>query len=35
MSLRDLFQTPPPDVAVEIDHGHVGAARLSGAAARP
>ncbi len=28
MSLADLFQTPPPDVAIEIDHGHVGAARL-------
>jgi hypothetical protein len=28
MSLRALFQTPPPDVAVEIDHAHVGAARL-------
>lgn len=30
MKLRDLFQTPPPDVAVEIDHTHVAAARLSG-----
>jgi Tfp pilus assembly PilM family ATPase len=29
MSLRDLFQTPAPDVAVEIDHTHVAAARLS------
>ena len=28
MSLRDLFQTPAPDVAVEIDHTHVAAARL-------
>lgn len=28
MSLRALFQTPPPDVAIEIDHAHVGAARL-------
>lgn len=28
MSLADLFQAPPPDVAIEIDHGHVGAARL-------
>ena len=28
MSLADLFQTPPPDVAIEIGHGHVGAARL-------
>ncbi len=28
MSFRALFQTPPPDVAVEIDHAHVGAARL-------
>jgi Tfp pilus assembly PilM family ATPase len=29
MILRDLFQTPAPDVAVEIDHAHVAAARLS------
>jgi hypothetical protein len=29
MSLRDLFQTPAPDVAVEIDHTHVAAARLA------
>ena len=29
MSLRDLFQTSAPDVAVEIDHTHVAAARLS------
>jgi Tfp pilus assembly PilM family ATPase len=29
MILRDLFQTPAPDVAVEIDHTHVAAARLS------
>lgn len=29
MSLRDLFTTPPPDVAVEIDHTHVAAARLA------
>ena len=28
MSLRDLFSTPSPDVAVEIDHAHVAAARL-------
>jgi Tfp pilus assembly PilM family ATPase len=28
MSLADLLQAPPPDVAIEIDHGHVGAARL-------
>lgn len=28
MSLRALFQTPPPDVAIEIDHAHVAAARL-------
>jgi len=28
MSLRSLFQTPPPDVAIEIDHAQVGAARL-------
>ena len=28
MSLNDLFSTPPPDVAVEIDHTHVAAARI-------
>lgn len=28
MSLAGFFQAPPPDVAIEIDHGHVGAARL-------
>ena len=28
MSLFDLFQTSAPDVAVEIDHAHVAAARL-------
>jgi Type IV pilus assembly protein PilM len=28
MILRDLFQTPAPDVAVEIDHTHVAAAKL-------
>ncbi|MDO8677562.1 MAG: pilus assembly protein PilM [Acidobacteriota bacterium] len=28
MSLADFFQAAPPDVAIEIDHGHVGAARL-------
>jgi Tfp pilus assembly PilM family ATPase len=28
MSFADFFTTPPPDVAIEIDHGHVGAARL-------
>ncbi len=28
MSFRALFQTPPPDVAIQIDHAHVGAARL-------
>jgi len=28
MSLRRLFQTPPPDVAIEIDHAQVCAARL-------
>ena len=28
MSLQSLLQTPPPDVAIEIDHAHVGAARL-------
>jgi len=29
MILRDLFQTPAPDVAIEIDRRHVAAARLS------
>src|SRR5688500_19693222 len=29
MSLTDLFTTPAPDVAVEIDRTHVAAARLS------
>lgn len=29
MTFRDLFHTPPPDVAVEIDRGHVSAARLA------
>lgn len=29
MMLSDLFQTPAPDVAVEIDHNHVAAARLA------
>ena len=29
MSAADLFATPPPDVAVEIDRTHVAAARLS------
>jgi Tfp pilus assembly PilM family ATPase len=29
MSRRDLFTTPPPDVAVEIDRTHVAAARLA------
>jgi Tfp pilus assembly PilM family ATPase len=29
MSLRDLYTTPPPDVAVEIDHTHVAAARIA------
>ena len=28
MSFRSLIQTPPPDVAIEIDHAHVAAARL-------
>ena len=28
MTFSTLFQTPPPDVAIEIDHAHVGAARL-------
>jgi Tfp pilus assembly PilM family ATPase len=29
MSLRDLFTSPAPDIAVEIDRTHVAAARLS------
>ena len=29
MSVRDLFTTPAPDVAIEIDRTHVAAARLS------
>ena len=29
MSLRDLFQSPAPDVAIEIDHTRVAAARLA------
>jgi Tfp pilus assembly PilM family ATPase len=29
MSLSDLFRTPAPDVAIEIDHTHVAAARLT------
>jgi Tfp pilus assembly PilM family ATPase len=29
MSVRDLFTTPAPDVAVEVDRTHVAAARLS------
>jgi Tfp pilus assembly PilM family ATPase len=29
MSLLDLFRTPPPDVAVEIDQTHVSAARVA------
>ena len=29
MSFADFFQASPPDVALEIDHGHVGAARLA------
>ena len=29
MTQRDLFRTPPPDVAVEIDQAHVAVARLS------
>ena len=29
MSLRDSLQTPAPDVAIEIDHTHVAAARLA------
>jgi Tfp pilus assembly PilM family ATPase len=35
MSLFDLFQTSAPDVAVEIDHAHVAAARLGWRANRP
>ena len=27
--MRDLFQTSAPDVAIEIDHAHIAAARLS------
>ena len=29
MSVLDLLRTPPPDVAVEIDHAHVAAARIA------
>jgi Tfp pilus assembly PilM family ATPase len=29
MSLTDLFQTPAPDVAVEIDRNHIAAARIA------
>jgi Tfp pilus assembly PilM family ATPase len=29
MSFRDLFQTPAPDVALEIDRTHIAAARLA------
>jgi Tfp pilus assembly PilM family ATPase len=32
MSLSGLFQSAPPDVAIEIEAGHVAAARLSGRA---
>ena len=28
MSRPDLFTTPPPDVAIEIDRTHVAAARI-------
>jgi len=28
MNFRSLFQSPPPDVAIAIDHAHVAAARL-------
>ena len=35
MSLFDLFQTPAPDVAIEIDHGHVAAARVSWRGGQP
>jgi type IV pilus assembly protein PilM len=35
MSLRDLFQSPPPEVAVEIDRGHVGAARIEWRGGKP
>lgn len=29
MNLRALFQTPPPDVAIEIEAGHVGGGRIA------
>jgi Tfp pilus assembly PilM family ATPase len=35
MILRELFQTPAPDVAVEIDHTHVAAARLAWRSGQP
>jgi Tfp pilus assembly PilM family ATPase len=35
MNVRDWFVTPPPDVAIEIDHGHVGAARVGWRGGQP
>lgn len=35
MSLFDLLQTAAPDVAIEIDHGHVAAARVSWRGGQP
>ena len=35
MSVLDWLMTPPPDVAVEIDRAHVGAARLEWRGGRP
>jgi Tfp pilus assembly PilM family ATPase len=35
MNLRDLFQSPPPDVAIEIDHGHVAAVRIAWRGGQP
>lgn len=35
MSVRDWLVTPPPDLAIEIDRGHIGAARLAWRRGRP
>ncbi|MEO8682103.1 MAG: pilus assembly protein PilM [Vicinamibacterales bacterium] len=35
MNFRDLFQSPAPDVAVEIDHGRVAAARIGFRGGKP
>lgn len=35
MMLSDFFQTPAPDVALEIDHAHVSAARLAWRGGQP